>query len=156
MSRSAARIIICNALKLNLLKGNVTQIKLEAAGIVMRTPASCPCWFERASAASAGWACLLLIKQSGGLGGRQEETSLSRNKWKICLCFKSAFQATGAGSEPNYCFTVFFLFLVCVKTSSRAVIQSPRDSMLLQPHLTLSGMLEQQWRSCDHNVRTVL
>ncbi|KAJ4945922.1 hypothetical protein JOQ06_023600, partial [Pogonophryne albipinna] len=51
------------SLKLNLLKGTVGQIKLEAAGIVLRTLASCPCWFESASATSAGLAVSLLIKQ---------------------------------------------------------------------------------------------
>lgn len=51
---SSRRIIICISLKLNLLKGTVWQIKLEAAGIVMRTLASCPRWFHWASAAAPG------------------------------------------------------------------------------------------------------
>lgn len=72
-SCSSRRIIICISLKLNSLKGTVLQIKLEAAGIVMRTLASCPCWFECASATSTGWAVLMLIKQREAGGDRRSE-----------------------------------------------------------------------------------
>ena len=44
---------------------------MEAAGIVMRTLASCPGWFEWASATSTVWAVPLLIKQRGAEGERR-------------------------------------------------------------------------------------
>lgn len=145
---------------------------MEAAGIVMRTLASCPRRFEWASTTSAGWAVLPLIKQRGGGGVREgqgdsEETGLSRNKWKISVL------ATGEGSEPNYCFILsllrsvfcffppFFLLLFldektrlsrCCFVSRRLSPQCFSSRSTRRLRLALSGMLEQHWGSyiCRH------
>lgn len=43
---------------------------------------------------------------------RSQETRLSRNKWKIGMCFKTAFQATKSGLEPRNCSAWSFVCLL--------------------------------------------
>lgn len=120
------RIIICISLKLNLLRGNVRQIKLEAAGVVMRTPASRPRWFERTGPPTA--------RERDGRG--LQETSGE------CVC--ALDQAAAEGLRPTYCF------------ARRSVFRREDRSLCLSSHsarLSLSGTLEQQGGGgyvCDH------
>lgn len=150
------RIIICISHKLNLLKGTIWQIKLEAAGIVMRTLASCPHWFELVSATSTGWAVLLVIKQQGTRGERRSPRVGGNGALAKQMENMSVLQRLR--QQPNYCFRLsLFLSFFCfwMRKQSLALlfcVSKPESSMVFQPlntllHLTLSGMLEQHWGS---------
>lgn len=79
--------------------------------MAMRIPASCPCWFERTSAFSAGWAGE--AEPGGGVTGGQRDSKdkeILRNKWKICLRFTAAFEAAAEISTPSFCLKVSLPF----------------------------------------------
>lgn len=161
---------MCISLKLNLLKGTVWQIKLEAAGIVMRTLASCPCWFEWVSATSNRVGCPTANKAKRGW--RWEEVAETRRKWSsretngkyVCVLNQRFRQQERAQSQTivserlcRFLPSVFTFSSSFFGRESRLSLCcfvsqcfSSRSNTLL--HLTLSGMLEQHWGSyiCRH------